>query len=454
MPPEALTEAQLSELVTRAATDGATAAIRALNVPDQSQRPAGPGSGVNVNLNKPVRPSLGKAIWAMRSQRWADAPLERDFSQASKEMFLGADAGPDSVVIPTNAAGYAAVLEGAAIRTEGREALGEMAIRALSESVGGVNSVSYGNTVGAALVPPQFLQELFQLTLTQTVVMRSMPEVGVMPVQSNVVLLPRENTVATATSAAEAGTLTSSDPAFATQSFTVQKQYGYRTFSNELLRDSNPAIDAFIAKTLARDVALFQDSQYLEGSGSGTNLTGLRNYSSLTTSSWTAATNGSTPGADDLIKMVFDIRKANTEMTAWVMHPRTLQNIVLLKDASGRYIFSDVNVWGGPVLNPPAGANFGGLWNGPTKAVGQLLGYPVYLSTQVLINETQGSSSAASHIMYGNFNFAYVLERAAFEIAMSEHVAFNTDQTAVRGISRTAFAITQPKAFAVATGII
>ena len=448
-----LTTDQLDQLVRKASQEGATEALRAANTPDASARPAG---APMVNLNRMVRPSLGQSIYAMRSGNWDAYPLERDFTQATREKYLsGPDgAGPNSVVIPTNAQAYASVLLDSGIRTAGREALGEYAIRALSEGVGGVNSVSYGNTVGAALVPPQFLQELFQLTLTTTVVLRSMPEVTTMPVKSNVIELPRENTVATTTSSAEAGTLTSADPAFATQAFTIFKQYGYRTYSNELLRDSDPAIDAFIAKTLARDVALFQDQQYLEGSGSGTNVKGIRNYSGLTTSSWTAATNGSTPSADDLIKMVFDIRKANTEMTAWVMHPRTLQNIVLLKDASGRYIFTDQSVWGGPVVNPNPGTDFGGTWNGPTRAVGKLLGYPVYLSTQILINETQGSSSAASHILYGNFNFAYILERMAFEIALSEHVAFNTDQTAVRGISRTGLAITQPLAFAAATGII
>ena len=152
--------------------------------------------------------------------------------------------------------------------------------------------------------------------------------------------------------------------------------------------------------------------------------------------------------------MIFDIRKANAEPTAFVMHPRTLQNIVTLKDASGRYIFSDISVWGGPQMNPQAGTDFGALWNGPTKAVGRLLGYPVYLSTQVLINETQGSSSVASHILYGAFNFVYILERMAFEIAVSEHVAFANDQTAVRGLARSTVALTQPLALSVATGIL
>lgn len=432
-------------------------AVKAANPVDESQRPGASSQAVktdapNVNLRRRVRPSLARAIKAIRDGSWTGAELERDLSQATKELY-GEGFGVKSIAMPTTVNAFAAVLDAIDAETDGSVAVKSYAgdaIKAMNESIGGPNSVSYGNTAGAALVPPQFLQSEFLLALTSAVVLRAMPETQTIPVVSNVIELPRETVVATTTSAAENASLTSADPTFAVQAFTIQKQYGYRTFSNELLHDANPAIDAYVTKTLARDIALFQDLQYLEGSGAGTNLKGIRNYSGLTTSSWVAATNGSTPAASDLVKMVFDIRKANTEPTAWVMHPRTLQNIVTLVDASGRFIFSDVSVWGGPVLNPQAGTTF----TYPSKAVGRLLGLPVYLSTQILTNETQGSSSAASHIIIGNFNYAAILERQAAEIAMSEHVAFATDQTAVRAIARSALALTQPLAFAVSTGII
>jgi len=439
------TAAQVTDIVKGAVTD----AIKAINTVDPNERP-GASKSVdvpNINRNRTRRPSFGKAIYAaMAAKSWTGYELERDLSQAAKDMFLP-EAGPNSIVMPTTPFAYYSVLEETEVKTEAYPALKEWAVKALAE---GVNSVTYANTTGSQLVVPQFLQDEFVLILTSTVAVRSVPSVRSLPVTGNVVLLPRENTQATTAAVAEAGTLTSADPAFTQQSFTIQKQYGYRTYSNELLRDSNPAIDSYISRTLVRDIALFQDLQFLEGSGSGSNLTGIRNYSGLTTSSWTAATNGSTPVADDLIKMIFDIRKANTEPDAWIMHPRTLQNIVLLKDASGRYIFTDNNVWGGPVLNPASGTNF----SYPGRAVGTLLGKPVYLSTQISTTQTQGTSSLASYIILGNFSYCVILERQALEIATSEHVAFNTDQTAVRGLARSAIALTQPKAFSVSTGIL
>lgn len=449
MPDTFLTPDQVKELVR----DGIAEGIKSVNTPTGrpgEDSPATKTTPPMVNFNRPQRPSLGRAIHAgiTRGGDWTGAELERDITQATKELFLsGSDgAGPNSIVFPTTAYAYASVLEKAVINTEARKALGEYAMKALAE---GVNAVTYANLLGAALVPVQFLQDEFVLALLSAVALRGIPEVRTVPVTSNVIQLPRENTQAVTTNAAEAGVLASADPAFATQHFTIQKQYGYRTFSNELLRDSNPAIDSYIMRTLVRDIALYQDQQFLEGTGVGTQLTGIRNYAGLTTSSF-APTNGAAVSADNLIDMVFDIRRANAEICAWIMHPRTLQGIMKLKDASGRYIFTEMGVWGGPVMNPAPGTGL----TYPNTAKGNLLGYPVYLSTQIPLTETQGTSSVASHIIYGDFRFALILERQAVEIAVSEHVAFNTDQTAVRAIARSALALTQPLAFAVATGAL
>ena len=455
--PLTFTPDQFQALMLESATAGATAAIKSVNAVDPNDRPGASKAieAPNFNRQRPVRLSLGRMMHGALTAKSGWRPgyeLERDFSQATKDIYLsGSDsANDDSVCVPTTPLAYADVLDQASIRTESSPQLKEWSVKALSESVGGVNSVSYGNTVGAALVPPQFLQDEFVLALTSAVALRNAPGVRSMPVNSNIIQLPRENTVATATSAAEAAALSSSDPAFATQAFTIQKQYGYRTYSNELLKDSNPGIDQYIARTLVRDIALFQDLQYLEGAGTGTNLQGIKGYTGLTTSSFSAAANGSTPTGDQLIAMVYDIRKANTEPNAWIMHPRTLQNIQLLKDNVGRYLFSDQTVWGAPDVNPAAGTGF----TYPSAAVGRLLGYPVFLSSQISITQTQGTSSAASYLILGNFNYCLILERQALEIATSDQVAFNSAQPAVRGIARSALALTQPKAFTTPTGIV
>ena len=455
----------MAQLLADTARQAAEAAVRAVNLPDPGARPGGAGTGAPmVNLNRPVRPSITRAIRAMKRGSWRGAELERDLGQATEGIFFGTgvrasgwnqdgsgrdedDNTGDGFKLPSSPLSYFQVLEETGIRTPATDggAFHQYAARALGEGTSAVTSV----TTAGPLVPVQYLTDQWVLALTSSIALRNMPEVQVVPVSSNIVELPRESAAAAAAGYAENSTITPNDPTLALQEFQLKKQARLQLFGNELLADSNPAIDRIIMQMLARDVALFQDSEYLEGSGSGVHIKGIRNYSSLTTSSWTAATNGSTPGGDDLVKLPYDIFKANGRPTAFVMHPRTLQNIALLKDAQGRYIFTDMSVWGGPQIQVTKDG-----FTYPSAAVGKLLGYPVYLSTQILVNETQGSSSAASHIIYGDFSKCLILERQAVDIFTSPHYAMNADQTAIRVTARSTVALTQPTAFAVATGII
>lgn len=457
----------LLEETARAAAD---AAVRAMNPVDPAARPGGSGAPTvpMVNFNRPVRPSITRALRAMKRGTWKGAELERDLSQATDGIFFGGarnswsdasrndrgeDAEPDDnfagdgFKLPSSPLAYFEVLEETGIRTPATEGakFHEYAVRALAEGTSSLGSV----TSGGPLVPIQFLTDQWVLALTSAIALRNMPDVQVVPVSSNIVELPRESAAAAALAVAENGTISPNDPTLVLQEFALKKQARLQLFSNETLADSNPAIDRIAMQMLARDVALLQDSQYLEGSGAGANVKGIRNYSGLTASSWAAATNGSTPGGDDLVRLPYDIFKANGRPSAFVMHPRTLQSIALLKDGTGRYLFTDMSVWGGPQLQVVKDG-----FTYPSAAVGKLLGYPVYLSTQILVNETQGSSSAASHIIYGDFSKCLILERQAVDIFTSPHFAMNADQTAIRVTARSTVALTQPTAFAVATGII
>lgn len=455
-----LTAEALQQMVTDASRAGAEAAVRALNTPDPDARPGGsgvpsPAVGSNVNLNRVRQPSIAKAIRAISRHSWRGAELERDLSQATRALVpWNGEKGDDdesesdyanALTLPTSIDAYRMVLEETGVKTPASE-FGRYAARALGEGTSALGSV----TSAGAITPIQFLTDQFVLALTSAIVLRQMPEVLVVPVTSNIVELPRESAAAAGAALAENATITPNDPTLALQEFAIKKQARLQLFSNELLNDSNPAINTIVNRMLARDLALLQDAQYLEGTGSGANVTGLATYSGLTTSSWVAATNGSTPSADDLINMVFDIYAANANTTAFIANPRTLKNIVKLKDASGRYIFTSYASWGGPRMQPLGGTTM----YYPSKAVGDLNGIPVYLSTQVSITRTQGSSSAATNLYYGDFTKALILERQAVDIFMSEHFAMNADQVAVRVTGRSTVALTQPTAFAKATGII
>ncbi len=436
-------------------TETVDAAVRAANTVDEGARPgAGGAPAANINLNRPHKPSLARGIRAVYRGNWKGAELERDLSQATAAIFPfrmngGGDEGDEddsakAFTVPLGADAYREVLEETGIKTPAGE-LGKYAIRALGEGTSSVGSV----TSAGPLVAPQYLTDRFALALTNAVVLRQMPEVEVIPVNKQIIELPRESAAAAASAGTENSTVSANDPTLALQEFVVRKQIRLQLVSNEAIQDADPSITAIINTMLARDVGLFQDSQYLEGSGAGVNVKGIRNYSGLTTSSWVAATNGSTPGADDLLAMLFDIYGANAVPTALVMNPRTYKKILQLKDAQGRYIFTTMANWGGPIMAPPQGPN---VYPGPF--VGNLNGVPVYMSNAIPVTETQGSSNAATHIIYGDFRKCFILERQAIDLFVSEHFAMNADQVAIRGAARSTVALTQPTAFSVATGVI
>ena len=448
-----LTQEALTDLLKKAGEDGAKAgaeaAVRAMNTVDPQDRPAGSASpvGSNVNLKRPQKISLAKAIIAMREGTWRDSGLENELSEATKEKYGFAE--PKSFALPSNPEAWSDVLEATDAPIEGRKALREWAVRAMSEGT---------TSAGGALVPAQYLQDLFVLSPQTAVAFRNAPGVESMPVNSNVVYLPRETVMPSSAAYAEAGTISATDATFAQQAITIKKQAAYSQFSNELLADATPAFEAYIAKTLARSLALFQDLQFLEGSGSGNNVTGLGSYSGLTTG-YTAATNGdsySAAGAADLlINLVFALRIAGVEPSAWIMHPRTLQSVSKIKDSQNRYVVESIGgVFGAPVAIPNTGQLQTAI--GPTPPVwrAQLLGIPVLLTSQIPINETQGSSNVSSHLYIGDFSFARVLDRQSIEMSISEHIAFTTDQTAVRVTARSAPVLLAPAAFTKQVGII
>jgi len=439
--------------------DAVTEAIKAINTVDDAARPAAVKADPTVsrvNLRRYGLPRLGKAMKAgFKGTFNADQQFEKDVSQATASLFgyngPDGDEGDDdgfatkssrSIFWPKTRAEFAEVLMEMGERGAAKSIdQVDMAIRAMTEA----STVSItANTNGGVLVPPQFLQDQFEYALTSTIALRQVPGVRTLPVTSNIVLLPRESTTAGGSTAAEAGTLNAQDAVLAQQQITIQKQYGYRLFSNELYRDANPAWMEFLANTLVRDVALVQDLQYLDGSGSGSNITGLISYSGTTTGP-NLGTNGRSPTFDDFMQAQYLLRVANAEPDFVIAHPRVLNSLQQIKDANGNYLMSNIGGYGRPT-------SYGtGLEGSPPKAllIGQL---GMYFSSQLNIARTVGSSTDATTIIVGQGRYIVILERQGIEVAFSEHIAFNTDQTAARAIARSAVAVTQPKALTTITG--
>lgn len=452
-----LTMEQFQSTVSDAAKAAALEAIKGLNTVDDDARPPATKDAPAVLRRGYGLPRLGKAMKAVHRGAWRSSEsFEHDLSEAAAELF-GYKAGEkeddkgDPIIAEFGGAkSYRSVIW-PKTREEMVEVLYALGEKAKADEVSRIDSAikAMGEGTGSAggfMVPTQFLQDKFAYAMTSTTVIRQMPGVQTMPVRSNVVALPRESGVAGASQANEAGTLTAADATLAQQTINVRKQYGYRLYSNELLADADPAWNEFLANTLVRDVALQQDAQFLFGSGAAPQIQGLIGYSGITAGASLGA-NGSSPTFDHLFDTQYNLRAVNAEPDFMISHPRVDNSLSKLKDTTNNYIRSAAGGYNAPIAFstglPMASA--------PRSVVLGVI--PVWFSSQLAINQTVGTSTDCTTVIMGKQDQLLILERQGIEVAYSEHVAFNTDQTAARAIGRAAIAILQPSGVATIVGV-
>jgi HK97 family phage major capsid protein len=210
---------------------------------------------------------------------------------------------------------------------------------------------------------------------------------------------------------------------------------GLATISNQLLADSNPAVDGLVTADLAKRLVALEETAFLNGSGTGQPL-GI-----LNTPGVTATTLTTTPILDLLDAILDSIAKVETAHgapSAILMHPRTWTRILKARDVQGAYY---IDPTGGP-QDPRTGLR------GPVKT---LWGYPVLTTNRMPTNKGAGTNE--SRIIVGDFREALILDRQGITVDESKHVHFTTNQTVFRSEMRVGFtAARTPTAFDVIGG--
>lgn len=190
--------------------------------------------------------------------------------------------------------------------------------------------------------------------------------------------------------------------------------------SLEFLRESLPQSDDALVRNMVQVLRRFVDKAYLESSGANrpTGLDSISGIGAIGADSGNA--NGGEVNADDLKKAVetLDVADAPEDGRAWFMHPRSWAKIARLKDNDGRYFVGDIQ----------------------TRENRQLLGYPVFTSSQISTTQTKGTGTALSHILLAAMSDIAVAMGAGnrdIEIAASDSVRFLNAQVAFRVLFRT-----------------
>jgi len=208
---------------------------------------------------------------------------------------------------------------------------------------------------------------------------------------------------------------------------------GLATISNQLLADSNPAVDRLVTADLAKRLVALEETAFIAGTGTGQPL-GLLNTPGLqavTNSVVGVAADGGL--LDSILDAIALVQQEHGNPTAILMHPRTWTRVLKTKDAQGAYIVGPTD------------------FSAPRAATQSLFGIRVVLSNRVPTN--LGGGTNESRVVVGDFSEALILDRQGITVDESPHVYFTTNQTIFRAEQRVGFtAARAPKAFAVIGG--
>jgi len=272
---------------------------------------------------------------------------------------------------------------------------------------------------GGFLIPEVLRAELLRIALEKAVV-RS--RARVIPMDSLTVPFPTVDATSNATSVfggvvgywtEEGATLTESKPRFGRVELKAQKLVLYTEVPNELIRDSQPSLEAFIGQIFPEALAWFEDVAFFLGGGVGEPLGFLNAPATVFVDR--AGSSTDTIVWADVVNMYARMLPQSLDRAVWIVSPDTLPQLLTMTVGAGN---AAVWIGGG---NFPSGAN-----NPPMT----LLGRPLIVSEKARAMGTPGD------INFVDFGYYLIGDRQAMSARQSEDFRFNQDVTAFRVIER------------------
>jgi HK97 family phage major capsid protein len=265
------------------------------------------------------------------------------------------------------------------------------------------------DAAGGFLVPQEWMDDILGLLRASAVVRLAGPRIIPFNKQMNQTSIV---TGATAGYTAESSRITPAGMEFGEAVLLTPKNLtALVPISNYLLADAAGA-DAIVRQELVTIIALAEDFNFLRGTGAGGAPTGLLNISGHTNNPITVPTNGFQPSVADLRKIRAQFRNLNSGAVrlAWFFHSAFLAYLETLTDADGRFLLDSALLQ----------LNDDGI-------SGVIDGTPFFLSNQIPINLTQGSSTNATDLTLVNMDELIVGMNQDLELAVSTEAAWSPD---------------------------
>jgi HK97 family phage major capsid protein len=271
---------------------------------------------------------------------------------------------------------------------------------------------------GGFLIPEVLRAEMLRTALESAVVR---PRARVIPMDSLTVPFPTVDATSNVSSvfggvvgywSEEGATLTESQPKFGRVELKAQKLTLYTEVPNELIRDAQPSLAAFLGEVLPEAIAWFEDVAFFVGSGVGEPLGFLNAPCSV---SVTRNAGGLDVEWVDIVKMYCRMLPQSLNRAAWVISPDAMPSLLQMTVGAG-----NAAIWIG-------GGNFpSGVGQPPMS----MLGLPI------IVSEKARAVTTAGDVNLVDFGYYLIGDRQAMSARQSEEFRFQNDITSFRIIER------------------
>jgi len=206
--------------------------------------------------------------------------------------------------------------------------------------------------------------------------------------------------------------------------------------TREAIETSSPALLDIIAANLIRSLSLTMDYGFFEGTGTDAEITGLANTAGITDVSM--GTNGAAfADLDPIADAIGALESANATATAIVMHPRTWNSLLKLKESTGS---------NKPIMQASAGSAAQGVAR-------SVYGVPVYLSAQLSTDESKGTNDDTSSVYVMQADQCAAVFRGPIRVDTSPYAAWDNDKMSTRAMAHVDLVVPNPAAVARITGV-
>jgi HK97 family phage major capsid protein len=281
---------------------------------------------------------------------------------------------------------------------------------------GAVAPTAFGNEGsaqdGGFLVPPQFAQEIFQLSLGEDSLL---PLTDNVEITGNTMAFPKDETTPWGSNGiraywqGEATPAVNTKPVLGLSTLRLKKLMALVPVTDELLDDTN-ALSTYLPDKIATSIRWKTNESILFGSGTGVPVGCMSNATTVTVAKETGQA-AQTLLAQNLAKMISRLPPASFAKAVWIVNNDVLPALFTL--TLGNY----------PIYLP-MGLNVGGIQVSP---YGTLLGRPVFVSQHA------NSFSGAGDVLLADLSYYQTITKAGgLQTATSMHLYFDADLTAFR----------------------